>query len=103
MTDAGYRVLSAKNGREALDIAANYPDELHLVLTDMVMPGMDGRKPARLLRVDRPRTKVIFMSGYSDDSETGYAGPGPGDNLIAKPFDHASLLKTLRASPDDPR
>ncbi len=65
LTSLGYVVLPAKNGTEALTIAANHPGPIDLLITDVVMPDINGREVADLLKQSRPETKVIFVSGYT--------------------------------------
>jgi CheY-like chemotaxis protein len=86
----GYKVLTARDGEEALKIATRYPGELDLVITDLIMPRLSGRAVReRLLRL-RPGVKVIFMSGYADESgETAIASLDVP--LLRKPF----LLRDL--------
>jgi len=86
----GYKVLTARDGEEALRIATRYPGELELLITDLIMPRLSGRAVReRLLRL-RPGVKVIFMSGYTDES--GEAAIASQDvPLLRKPF----LLREL--------
>src|SRR6266496_4201045 len=62
----GYRVLDASDGLGALEVAKRYSGPIHLLLTDILMPGMNGGDLARNLLLIRPGVRVIFMSGYSD-------------------------------------
>ena len=96
----GYTVLSCAHGREALESAAVHPGEIHLVLTDMVMPGMNGRTMAERLRVARPRTVVMYMSGYTDDDAALRGVLEPGASYIQKPFAPAELLRVVRQTLD---
>jgi signal transduction histidine kinase/ActR/RegA family two-component response regulator len=82
----GYTVLEAISGEEALSIARNYPDEVHLLLTDVVMPGMDGKILADSLTPQRPAMKVIYMSGYTDDAILDPRLLAPGVAFLQKPF-----------------
>ena len=74
----GYRVLDAANGEQALRIFHEHGDEIHLVLTDMVMPGMNGSELGDHLLELRPDLKLMFMSGYTDEAlhQTGALEPG---------------------------
>ena len=64
-TRNGYRVITAANGPEALDIAGRHPGEIHLLVTDLVMPQMLGKEVAEKIRLIKPEIEVIFMSGYA--------------------------------------
>ena len=87
----GYRVLSARNGIEALGVARRHTGTLHLVITDVVMPEMGGRELIEKLRLERPKIPVLFISGYPD---------GPTDdieaNTLPKPFTPAVLARRVR-------
>lgn len=91
----GYWVLEASSGLEALGIAAREPGPIHLLLTDVVMPGMAGAALARRWLTTRPGACVLFMSGYTDDPES--LGLGPESDFIAKPFTPSALLGRVRA------
>lgn len=67
LEDYGYKVLEAGNGKDALAVAAGHPREIDLLITDVIMPGMNGKEMADRLRVVRPALKTIFMSGYLAD------------------------------------
>jgi len=82
----GYRVLTAASGQEALDIAQGHDGPIHLLLTDVVMPGMGGRELAEKLTDLRPDMKVIFMSGYTDNSIAHHGLLDAGVSFIQKPF-----------------
>jgi two-component system, cell cycle sensor histidine kinase and response regulator CckA len=68
LTGAGYHVLTATNGREALDIAQRHHGPIHALLTDVVMPRMNGPELAQSLQHHRPATPVLYMSGYAAPS-----------------------------------
>jgi CheY-like chemotaxis protein len=82
----GYRVIEAPNGELALKISREYPQVIHLLLTDVVMPGINGRELAEKLLVLRPDMKVLFMSGYTDNAIVQYGILEPGLSFIEKPF-----------------
>ncbi len=91
---SGYAVLEAELPEAALEIAGEHGGAIHLMLTDMVMPGMSGRDLAARLVAARPNTKVVFMSGY-----TGFTHSGPADAetpWLAKPFTRDALLRKVR-------
>ncbi len=92
----GYKVVEAKNGVEACLLATQQVGSLHLLLTDMVMPGMGGRELAQHLSVIKPDLRILFMSGYTDD--VGILG-GLEDGTSAflqKPFTPEQLARTVR-------
>jgi len=88
----GYRVLEAANGYQALDEAARHAEVLHLMITDVVMPGMPGTELARRLASVHPGTRVLFTSGYSE-TRKGLESSVP---YIAKPFTMATLVGKVR-------
>jgi DNA-binding response OmpR family regulator len=83
----GYRVLEAPNGEEALRIAQEHSaKQIHLMITDVVMPRMSGRELADCLESVRPEMKVLYMSGYTDDAIIHHGVLDPGIAYIQKPF-----------------
>jgi two-component system cell cycle sensor histidine kinase/response regulator CckA len=88
---AGYRVLPAANGAEALAIAATHTDAIDLLVTDVIMPGMNGRELAEALSVARPGLRVLFASGYSGNLLLDQGALAPGVTLLDKPFTPAAL------------
>jgi PAS domain S-box-containing protein len=94
---AGYTVLVAQNGVEALEIAKSHPSGIHLVLTDSMMPEMGGTELVKHLRADRPDIAVLMMSGYTED--VAPSGPANEDVVfIEKPFTTADLLMGIHAA-----
>lgn len=91
----GYQVLEAPGGEDALRIAADYAGPIHLLLTDVVMPGMNGRELADRLRQTRLETKMLFMSAFITEVVADY-GVISGDPLITKPFTPAGLAHKVR-------
>jgi two-component system, cell cycle sensor histidine kinase and response regulator CckA len=100
---AGYRVLEAVDGEEALRVSAEYPGAIDLVITDVVMPRVGGRDLVRRLRVERPETRVLFISGYSEAAVAGNGVLEPGAWFMGKPFTPDVLLDKLRQVLDSPR
>ncbi len=92
----GFRVLSAPNGEAALEIAARHPGAFDLLLTDVVMPGMNGRVLAEQLSMRQPGLKVLFMSGYTDSFIAGHGVLQQGTNLLHKPFTEEILISKVR-------
>jgi CheY-like chemotaxis protein len=92
----GYRVLEAANGNAGLALAANHPEPIHLIITDVVMPGLSGHELALQLIVARPGIKVLYLSGYAQDafpSTTAVESPKP---FLQKPFTLQSLSRKVR-------
>ena len=92
LTSAGYQVMTAANGSEALGLLRDGKVVVDLVLTDVVMPGMTGPAFAVQARAMFPGLPVLFMSGYERQESTADEWPGPGAQVIGKPFSRAALL-----------
>jgi two-component system, cell cycle sensor histidine kinase and response regulator CckA len=92
---AGYRVLVARDGQEAIEVAARAGPNLDLLLTDAVMPRMGGRELIGRLTVARPGLRTLLISGYSDD-EPAAGGPAPAMAVLAKPFTPRALIERVR-------
>src|SRR6266481_5483527 len=99
----GFRVLSAPSGEAALEIAARHSGIFDLLLTDVVMPGMNGRVLAEKLSLQRPGLKVLFMSGYTDSFIAGHGVLEAGTNLLHKPFTEEILISKVREVLDSAR
>jgi len=93
---AGYTVLVAQNGIEALEIVHSHPYAIHLVLTDSMMPEMGGAELVRRVMKDRPDIGVLMMSGYTEDHTA--TGPAGDYDFIEKPFTTADLLIGIRSA-----
>jgi two-component system cell cycle sensor histidine kinase/response regulator CckA len=93
----GYRVMEADDPTTGLELASAYQGIIHLLLTDMVMPAMNGRELFQQLVVDRPGLKVLYMSGYTDDVITYHGVLDEGTPFLQKPFTVHSLLQKVRA------
>ena len=92
----GYHLLEARDGEEAEVIAQKYDEPIHLLVTDVVMPGMTGPQLADRLVAVRPDIKVLFVSGYPHDSLEGDGALDPRRNFLPKPFSAAELLGKVR-------
>ena len=92
----GYTVLEAPSAEAALDIATRYSGTIHLLLTDVVMPGLNGRELASRLATLRPDARVIFMSGYTDDAVTRHGVLEPGSTYVQKPFTPDAIARKVR-------
>jgi len=95
--DLHYRTLEAKSGAEALAMAENGAAPIDLVLTDVVMPGMNGRELADRLRLVRPEIKVLYMSGYAADVMSRKGLIDLGAELVLKPFTLEGLARKVRS------
>jgi signal transduction histidine kinase/CheY-like chemotaxis protein len=91
-TRNGYQVITAANGPEALDIACAHAGEIHLLVTDVVMPHMLGKEVAEKMRAIKPEIEVLFMSGYARPVLTSQGRLDPNVALVEKPFSEADLL-----------
>jgi CheY-like chemotaxis protein len=96
LESAGYRVLVAANGEAAVRLCEQHRDEIHLLLTDVVMPRIGGRDLALRVRALNPGLKVLFMSGYADDAIVHNGVLDPGAQFIGKPFSVAELKRKVR-------
>jgi signal transduction histidine kinase len=96
----GYQVIEASNGPEALRIYERRSREIHLVLTDMVMPHMSGRELGEQLRRIKPDVKIIYMSGYTDDVLVRTGALGPGMSFLQKPLRPEVLTAKVREALD---
>ena len=94
----GYTVLQAQGGQEALDIARQHPGTIHLLLSDMVMPKMNGGQLAARLKMILPEVRVAFMSGYSEFSRGDLAQGFPEAPILQKPFSPVSLVEIVRTA-----
>ncbi len=97
LEDRGYLVLAAASGAEAMDLASRHDGPIHLLVTDVVMPGMSGQELARLLTPLRTETKVIFTTGYPEDmvAEETLLGDGPY-RFLKKPFSSQALMLLMQ-------
>jgi two-component system cell cycle sensor histidine kinase/response regulator CckA len=93
---AGYRVLAADGGPEALELAAGHDGPIDLLVSDVVMPGMLGKDLAERLVAVRPDTRVLYMSGYAQPVLASQGTLDPGVVLLEKPFTAADLLRAVR-------
>jgi two-component system cell cycle sensor histidine kinase/response regulator CckA len=100
LTLDGYKVIATSNGAEALRKCERSPDHIHLLLTDMVMPGMSGYKLMQSLAEIRPSMKVLFMSGYTGDAVLRHGMLAEGVAFLQKPFTRDSLNRKVREALD---
>ena len=98
LESAGYRVLLAENGQNALALFAEHADEIDLLITDMVMPGgINGRELAARLQTQKPGLRAVFTSGYSSDLMGDDAPHSNEIDFLQKPYDPDTLLRLVRA------
>ena len=96
----GYKVLDASNADQALEKAEKLNEPIHLLLTDVIMPGMSGRQLAEKYLSKRPQTRIVYMTGYTDDMVVQHKVLEPGVQLLQKPFTKVDLALKVRATLD---
>lgn len=96
LTEKGYEVLTAQDGEESLRIGQSHDGPIHLMLTDMVMPHMSGPEVAKRLAPVRPDMKILYMSGYAEDSGNGDEEGMGGEAFLQKPFRPEALVRKVR-------
>jgi len=92
----GYNVLQADNGQQALDLCECYSEPIHLLISDVVLPVMGGTELAKRLRALRPNIKVLFISGYTDNTITRHGVLDKETEFLQKPFASAAIAKKAR-------
>ena len=92
----GYTVIEAEDGHTALELAAMHEGPIHLLMTDVVMPGISGRELAGRVKAIRPEIKILFMSGYTDQAVVHHGILDTDAVLLQKPFTMAALAARLR-------
>ena len=97
----GYKLLTTANGREAISTSKAYNDDIHLLLTDVIMPGIDGRELSEKLCKDRPGMKVVYMSGYTHDVIAQHGVLEKGVHFIQKPVSLNKLTHAIRSVLDE--
>ncbi len=101
LENLGYRVLEAQDGTEAIQVSGGNPGKIHLLVTDVVMPGMNGRELVERLREARPDTKVLMMSGYTDDAMVRHGVIHQEISFLQKPFGQEVLAQKVRQVLDE--
>lgn len=96
LSEQGYNVMCAVDGRDALGKAAAYDGKIDLLITDVIMPNMNGQELAVQLSVVRPDTKVLYVSGYSDNDIGDHGVLDPRIDLLQKPFTPQALARKVR-------
>jgi two-component system, cell cycle sensor histidine kinase and response regulator CckA len=98
LQNRGYKIIEAEDGKAGIEVARQYGGAIHLLLTDVIMPGLSGAELAKHLSVQRPDIKVLYMSGYTDDLIAYHGILDAGTMFIEKPFDLNSLLTKIYAA-----
>jgi two-component system cell cycle sensor histidine kinase/response regulator CckA len=93
---AGYSVLESRDGEQALVLAGQHPGTIHLVIADVIMPQMDGRRVVRAIRSKRPDVRALYTSGYTDDVIVRHGILDAGLAFLQKPFTAAALARKIR-------
>ena len=96
LEQSGYTVIEAHNGEEALAVCKRYKDLIHLMITDVVMPGMSGRELAERITAVHPHLPVLYVSGYTDDAIVHHGLLDPGTAFLEKPFSPTALTHKVR-------
>lgn len=96
-------MLEARDGRQASDLAERHSGPIHLLVSDVVMPGMTGADLVERLRPLHPEMRLLFMSGYTDAALTNHAALPPGAAFMEEPFTAATLTRKVRKILDNPR
>jgi CheY-like chemotaxis protein len=93
---SGYRVMEAGDSQQAVQVASEYPERIHLLLSDVIMPDMGGAPLIDQLRETRPDLRVLYMSGYTDDAIVHHGVLDEGTAFLQKPFTPLALAKKVR-------
>jgi PAS domain S-box-containing protein len=96
LLERGFHVLAAPNGEEAIRVARGHDGRIHLLLTDVIMPGINGRVLSDNLLLSRPEMKVLYMSGYTDSFIAAQGVLDEGTHLLHKPFSEDELIRKVR-------
>ncbi|HEV8266250.1 MAG TPA: response regulator [Gemmatimonadales bacterium] len=96
LASRGYTVLEADGGAAALEVGRRHAGPIHLLLTDVVIPDMDGRTLAQALRAERPELRVLYMSGYADKAIVHHGVLDPDVAYLAKPFTTEAVARKVR-------
>jgi two-component system, cell cycle sensor histidine kinase and response regulator CckA len=96
LENRGYTVIEADGGEQALQLTESRGEPIHLLLTDVVMPGLNGPEIASQLLERFPNLKVVYMSGFTDDMVFRHGVISEGVNFLQKPFTPASLTQKIR-------
>ena len=95
LEEVGYAILAAQNPEEAIHISETHPGPIHLMVTDVILPGISGPQLASHLSPIRPEMKVLYVSGYTDDTIVGHGVLEPGLAFLQKPFSPKTLARKV--------
>ena len=95
LRESGYKVLEAEDGARAIETASQYKGDIQLLLTDVVMRGMNGRELADTMLSARPKIKVLYMSGYTDGAVATHGVLASGIVILRKPFTRKQLQQSV--------
>jgi PAS domain S-box-containing protein len=101
LSNNGYKTITAHNGPSAIQISKDYPDKIHLLLTDVIMPKMNGVELYENMKPIIPDIKILYMSGYTDNEIVHHGILDPGINFIQKPVSEEKLLQKVREVLDE--
>jgi two-component system cell cycle sensor histidine kinase/response regulator CckA len=96
LVGAGYCMLEASDGNQALKVAAAHPGPIHMLITDVVMPHLSGPELATKLSAERPKLRILFISGYTDDTVFRHGVLEGGVAFLQKPFNLKALSQKIR-------
>jgi DNA-binding response OmpR family regulator len=96
LSGQGYEVIIARDPQHAEEVASEFSGEIHLLLTDVVMPGTSGRELAARIMAKRPKIRVLYMSGYTENVVTSGGLLQEGLSFLQKPFSPAVLARRIR-------
>ena len=96
LNEFGYKVITANDGKQALDIYQREGDHISLIILDLIMPVMDGKKCLEEILLVNPNTKVVMASGYSEGGPASGATAGRAKGFVQKPYNMRELLTTVR-------
>ncbi|HXE89999.1 MAG TPA: ATP-binding protein [Terriglobales bacterium] len=103
LEEQGYTVLEAANSNQALEICDRYDQTIHLLMTDVIMPGLDGRQLARRVNARRPEIRVLYVSGYTENTIVHRGVLDAGIAFLQKPFRPLDLAVKVREVLDEPK
>jgi two-component system cell cycle sensor histidine kinase/response regulator CckA len=103
LTDCGYHTIAARDAREAMQLSSECDGPIHLLVTDVVMPGPDGLELSRELTRARTETRVLYMSGYSDSMMSDHGLAGRSVAFLQKPFSRDALARKVRQVLEAPK